>query len=94
MTFVKYQNLNFYIKFSIDLICDIVIKMWFFLAGGELTLPPGVTLDKAFCVPFFSPRKKKWVEDESLIFGLCKSSVNFVRPCHFRFLMPDQAPLS
>ena len=30
MTFVKYQNLNFYIKFSIDLICDIVIKMWFF----------------------------------------------------------------
>ena len=30
MTFVKYQNLNFYIKFSIDLICDIVIKMWVF----------------------------------------------------------------
>ena len=43
---------------------------------------------------FFFPHKKKWVEDESLIFGLCKSSVNFVPPCHFGFLMPDQAPLS
>ena len=30
-----------------------------FFWGGELTLPPGVTLDKAFCVPFFPTHKKK-----------------------------------
>lgn len=35
-----------------------IIKMCFFW-GGELTLPPGVTLDKAFCVPFLPTHKKK-----------------------------------
>ena len=57
-----------------------------FLLGWPLTRPS---------VFFFLPlQKKKWVEDESLIFGLCKSLVNFVPPCHFGFLIPDQAPQS
>lgn len=38
----------------------------------ELTPPLGVTFDKTFCVPVFW-QKKKWVEDESLVFGSCKS---------------------
>ena len=29
MTFVKCQSLNFYIKFSVGLTCDIVIKLCF-----------------------------------------------------------------
>lgn len=49
----------------------------------ELTPPPpGVTLDKTACVPvFWQRRKKKWVEEESLIFGhanLCLISVSYV----------------
>lgn len=43
----------------------------------ELTPPPGVTLDKTFCVPVFLAKKKSEFffgkKKESLIFGSCKS---------------------
>lgn len=82
--------------FKKDLLKEIVqiIKMWFFWQGGNLPFLLGWPLTRLSVFLFSLPAKKKWVEDESLIFGLCKSSVNFVPPCHFLFLMPDQAPLS
>ena len=64
-----------------------IIKMCFFW-GGNLPFLLGWPLTRLSVFLFSPPAKKKWVEDESLIFGLRKSSVNFVPPCHFGFLMP------
>lgn len=79
-----------------DILKEIVwiIKMCYFLAGGTYPSSWGDPWQGLLCSFFPPPAKKKWVEDKSLIFGLCKSSVNLVPPCHFGFLMPDQAPLS
>lgn len=54
-----------------------------FLAGGEFTLPPGVTLDKAFCVPFFSPRKKKVGGRRKLDIWLMQIISEFCAPLSF-----------